>query len=354
MKTLFCVFLFLCFCMPVQSQDTSRVETKTFVARSTEVNKGGEDPARRLTIYLPPGYAQSKQRYPVIYFLHGFAADDRDMMSFIGFRSLMDSAIKAGQLRPAILVLPNSMTKYFGSFYTNSEVAGGWADFIGIDVVNYVDANYRTITDRRSRGVVGHSMGGHGALKMAMLFPQKFSAVYSMSAGALHFSDDFRLTHPAFKKVAALENIDSLRTAVPYYDFERFPFFEMVYASLCRMYSPDVSDPFLQGAQPIKYIDGKLELVSEVVKKWEQHFPINMIDDHIPALKSLTALKMDWGRNEEFRHIPTTNLAVSKKLEALGIPHFAEEYIGGHDNMIGGFNGRVFTSVLPFFQKHLQ
>ncbi len=174
------------------------------------------------------------------------------MMKWLGFKSLIDSAIKAGKLRPSILVLPNSMTKYFGSFYTNSSVAGNWADFIGKDVVEYIDKNYRTIANRNSRGLFGHSMGGTGALKMAMLFAHQFSAIYAMSPGALHFSNDFRLSHPAFKKVWEQKNMDSLRNAVPYYDFEKFPFYEMIYASLSRMYSPNINETILQADQPIK------------------------------------------------------------------------------------------------------
>jgi enterochelin esterase-like enzyme len=331
-----------------------KIVTQTFSAPSLTLNKGGEDPNRRLTIYLPPGYEKGTTRYPVLYFLHGFAVNDEDMMRYISFKSLMDSAIKSGMLRPSILVLPNSMTKYYGSFYTNSEVAGNWADFIGKDVVAYMDKNYRTIPHRDSRGLFGHSMGGNGALKMAMLFPDQFSAVYAMSPGALQFSDDFNLSLPAFKRVTEQKNMDSLRNAAPPNDWQKFPFFEMVYASLARMYSPNVNEPLLQADHPIKYENGKMVVNTAVLKKWEDNFPINMIEEHVPALKRLTALKIDWGRNEEFKHIPITCLAVSKKLEALGVKHFAEEYIGDHGNMIDGFEGRVFLDVLPFFQKYLK
>lgn len=334
-------------------QDTGKVEIKKMLAPSIQNNKGGEDPNRRLTIYLPAGYEKSNERYPVIYFLHGFASDDNDMMEWLGFKSLVDSAIKAGQLRPSILVLPNSMTKYFGSFYTNSAVAGNWADFIGKDVVEYIDKNYRTIANRNSRGLFGHSMGGNGALKMAMLFADQFSAVYAMSPGVLDFADDFRLSHPAFKRVWEQKNMDSLRTVAPYYDFDKFPFYEMIYASLARMYSPNINETLLQADQPIQYVNKKMLVNADVVKKWEANFPINMIEDHIQALKSLTALKIDWGRNEEFKHIPITSMAFSKKLEALGIKHFAEEYIGDHTNMLDGYEGRIFTVAFPFFDAYL-
>lgn len=331
-----------------------KVVTQKFIAPSIQNNKGGEDANRQVSIYLPEGYDQSAQRYPVIYFLHGFASTDEEMMEYIQLKALMDSAIKAGILEASILVVPNSMTKYFGSFYTNSSVAGNWADFIGKDLVEYVDKNYRTIAHRNSRGLFGHSMGGNGALKMAMMFADKFSAVYAMSPGALHFADDFRLSHPAFKKVWEQKNMDSLRNAAPYYDFEKFPFYEMIYASMARMYSPNINDSLLQADQPISYVNGKMVVNVTVLKKWEANFPINMIEDHLAALKSLSALKIDWGRNEGFRHIPRTNMEFSKKLEALGVKHFAEEYIGDHMNMLDGFEGRVFTEVLPFFKKYLK
>ncbi|RYY70252.1 MAG: esterase family protein [Chitinophagaceae bacterium] len=354
MKKIFLSFFVLASAIVTAQVSTeSKVVIEKIEALSIKGNSGGEDPARRLTIYLPPGYESSKDRYPVIYFLHGFASNDEEMMNYLGFKSLMDSAISMGKLRPAILVLPNSMTKFYGSFYTNSSVAGKWADFIGKDLVNHMDINYRTIPNRGNRGLFGHSMGGNGALKMAMLFPDKFSAVYAMSPGALQFGNDLRLSHPAFKKVWMQKNMDSLRTSASYQDFEKFPFYEMVFASLARMYSPNAEEKVLQADLPIKYVDNKLQVNMEVLKKWEANFPINMIDSHIDALKSLTALKIDWGRNDDFPHIPLTSLAFSKKLEALGIKHFAEEYIGDHGNMLDGYSGRIFTEVLPFFEQYL-
>jgi S-formylglutathione hydrolase FrmB len=353
MKKQLILLLILFHTVQAFAQDTGKVETKNFIAPSLQNNQGGEDPDRRLTIYLPPDYEKSKKQYPVIYFLHGFATDDKDMMEWLGFKNLLDSAMSAGNLRPAILVLPNSMTKYFGSFYTNSSVAGNWADFIGKDVVHYMDKNYRTIPHRDARGLAGHSMGGTGALKMAMLFADQFSAIYAMSPGALHFSDDFSLSNPAFKRVSEQKNMDSLRNAAPYYDFEKFPFYEMLYSSIARMYSPNVNEPLLQADQPIIYVEGKMIVNAAVLKKWEANFPINMIEDHIPELMSLSALKIDWGRNEEFKHIPLTNLEFSKKMEALGIKHFAEEYIGDHVNMLDGFEGRIFTELFPFFNTYL-
>jgi hypothetical protein len=71
-------------------------------------------------------------------------------------------------------------------------------------------------------------------------------------------------------------------------------------------------------------------------------------------LRSLHALKLDWGRNDDGKHIPATCLQFSKKLEAHGIPHFAEEYLGGHVDKQGGFDGRLYTEMLPFFDTYLK
>lgn len=338
-----------------QDSMTGKVIVKKFMAPSIQNNTGGEDPVRQVTIYLPPGYDETKERYPSIYFLHGYATTDTDMMQWLGFKNLMDSAIKSGKMRPMILVLPNSDTKYRGSFYTNSALTGNWADFIGKDVVQYVDKNYRTIPNRNSRGLSGHSMGGHGALKLAMLFADVFSTVYAMSPGGLHFSDEFQVNNKGLKRLLKIQNIDSLlKKASPQANFEEFPFYEMLFASMARTYSPDKNNTLLQAALPVHYEGNNMVVNPAVLKKWEANFPINMIEDHIPALKSLSALKIDWGRNEEFAHIPVTNRQLSKKLEAMGIKHFAEEYIGDHVNMLDGFEGRLFTELLPFFEKYLK
>ena len=338
-----------------QTKKGGTVIVQKFLSQSIQNNRGGEEPMRQVTIYLPPGYDVSTQRYPTIYFLHGFASNDSEMMQWLGFKSLMDSAIKSGMMRPMILVLPNSDTKYRGSFYTNSSLTGNWADYIGKDVVQYIDKNFRTLADRKSRGLCGHSMGGNGTLKIAMLYPDVFSVAYAMSPGGMHFSGEFQVSHPSLKKLSQLNNMDSLlKKASPPTNFEEFPFFEMVFASLARAYSPDENNKLLQAQLPVQYEGKTMVLNPGVLKKWEANFNINIIEDHIPALKSLAALKIDWGRNEEFQHIPITNLQFSKKLEAFGIKHFAEEYIGDHVNMLDGFEGRIFTELFPFFEKYLK
>lgn len=328
-----------------------------FTAASLQNNKAGEDPLRQLTVYLPADYEKGTQRYPVIYVLHGYGGNDSVMMSvWINFKRLLDEAIKTGKMRPMIVVAPNSNTKMQGSFYTNSSVTGNWADYIGKDVVQYMDKNFRTIPDRKSRGLCGHSMGGNGALKLGMQFADTFSAVYALSPAVLNWYGDFTLRNSGFKRISKLNNEDSiikgLNESDQTGDFDAF--FAAAFTAMAKVYSPNASKKELFADFPVSYIKDSAVYDPKVISQWEAQFPFFMIDDYLPQLRSLTALKLDWGRNEEFTHIPYTSMQFSKKLEAYRIKHFAEEYIGNHGNMLDGFEGRVFNDLLPFFEKYLK
>lgn len=314
---------------------------------------------RRLTIYLPPGYEESKQRYPVIYFLHGGVdrLADSTLMVWWRIHELMDAAILGGHIRPMIFVLPNSNTTLGSGFYTNSTLTGNWADYIGKDVVEYIDKRYRTIANRNSRGSSGHSGGGNGALKIGMLYPDVFGAVYALSPAVLGWAADFSINNPAFKSMDSFRNQYSdeeiFDDLIKRNDYTKFH--TKVFANMARAYSPDeAGKTFLSAKMPVNYSGDSLIVDVETKRKWEANFPINMIESHLPALKSLNGLKLDWGRNEATTYVPIAALQFSKKLEANKVKHFAEEYIGDHVNKIGGFDGRIYTEMLPFFDTYLK
>jgi len=338
-----------------QPTSEGKVIVQKFLAPSIQNNDGGEDPMRKISVYVPPGYSTSTQRYPTIYFLHGFATNDSLMFAWVNFKQLMDKAISTGKIQPMILVVPNSENRFMGSFYTNSTLIGNWADFIGKDVVAYVDKNFRTIAHRNSRGLSGHSMGGNGALKIGMLFSDVFSSVYAMSPGVLNWANDFTIKNNGFKRISKSKNEkDILKEFDMAEPLDEDGFYAGALTAMARVYSPDATNLIIQAKLPVHFIGDSAIYNTAIIKKWEANFPVNMIDDHLDHLKSLTALKIDWGRNEDFAHIPVTAMQFSKKLEAYRINHFAEEYIGDHVNMLGGFDGRIYTELLPFFDTYLK
>jgi pimeloyl-ACP methyl ester carboxylesterase len=310
-------------------------------------NNGGENPTRRVTVYLPAGYENSDDRYPVIYYLHGFTWSDSLQIARSHFDKLLDKAIATGKIKPVIVVMPNQYTLYRGSFYTNSSLTGNWADFTAMDLVSYTDKNYRTIPEKESRGIAGHSMGGFGAIKMGMLFPDVFSNMYALSPAMLGLYKDYGAKSEAFKRVQQIKTREELITG-----WNEFPANAMV--ALGRAFSPNPNNPPFYADMPFTYIGDSLIINYQVLELWNKNMPIEMVDDYVDNLRKLKAIKLDWGRNEPFHFLPMSCKIFSQKLENLGINHYAEEYIGTHGNKLWTDDGRALNDMLPFFNTYLK
>jgi enterochelin esterase-like enzyme len=131
-------------------------------------------------IYLPSGYEQGKQRYPVIYWLHGMGGNQRGgAMMFVPH---VEAAIKDGALPPTIVVLVNGMVKSF--YCDSSDGQCPMESRIIKDLIPPVDETYRTMARREDRVIEGYSMGGYGAGHLGFKYPGLFGTVV-IDAGAL-------------------------------------------------------------------------------------------------------------------------------------------------------------------------
>ena len=310
------------------------------------LNNVGENTIRNVTIYLPPNYYQNDQRYPVIYFLHGFTSSDAGEMKVGKWDSLLDQAILDEKIKPVILVLPNQYTQYQGSWYTNSDLTGLWADFTSKELVNFIDDNFRTLAKRGSRGLAGHSMGGFGAIKLGMLYPAVFSSIYALSPALLGLEKDIGPDANIFKKINEITTKQEL--------FNGYNFLESGIISAARAFSPNLKKPPFYVDLPYEYRNESFIDKKDIITIWQDNLPLYMVDDYLENLKSLKALKLDWGRNDGLTHIPFTSKMFSEKLEKYGIQHFAEEYIGGHNDKIYSADGRVVNELIPFFDMYLE
>lgn len=135
---------------------------------------------RNAVVVLPAGYHRSAQRYPVLYLLHGHDGGHRNWME-------RTNLLAYTARLPLIVVLPDAGN----SWYTNSSARPEerFEDYVGRDVPAFVDQNFRTLTFREARYVAGLSMGGYGALKLALKHPARFSLAGSFS-GALTAARD--------------------------------------------------------------------------------------------------------------------------------------------------------------------
>ena len=159
---------------------------------------------RRMTVYTPYGYENSKKSYPVLYLLHGGGGDEEAWSSMGRAAQILDNLIEQGKAVPMIVVMPNgnpncqaapgewSWGMYTPGFRdagtgpTTPAAASIPESFM--DIVNYVDANYRTLKDRSHRAICGLSMGGGHTFHVSLLYPNKFDYFGLFSAG-LHLAN---------------------------------------------------------------------------------------------------------------------------------------------------------------------
>ena len=146
-----------------------------------EGNLEGDAVDRDAIVFLPPSYHQNRtRRYPVVYALHGYSIGAEQWTKEIHVPQTIEGAFAKGA-HEMIVVLPDSKTVHNGSMYSSSVTTGDFENYVARDVVSYIDAHYRTIATRDSRGLVGHSMGGYGATRIGMKHADVFGSLYIMS-----------------------------------------------------------------------------------------------------------------------------------------------------------------------------
>lgn len=171
---------------------------------------------KELLIYLPPSYQISSKKYPVVYYLPGFNSPLEEFTNgtYEGFklREDLDNLIQTQSLHEMIVVFCDGNNVFGGNFYSNSILTGNNEDYITKDVVSYIDSNFRSIPKASSRGISGNSMGGFGAITIAMKHPEIFSHCYALSPGIFDEKGLFNMN--VFYSQEALSALDSLTKEV--------------------------------------------------------------------------------------------------------------------------------------------
>ena len=144
-------------------------------------------------LILPRDYAASTQRYPVLYLLHGYTDHYPAWMSYTNL-------VQYARGYREIIVMPEGDNGFYTNSSSNPKLV--WEDFLIQDLIPYVDSHYRTIASRQGRAIAGLSMGGYGAMKLGLKYPQMFAAVASLS-GALAAARwrENPIEDPEFKKL---------------------------------------------------------------------------------------------------------------------------------------------------------
>jgi S-formylglutathione hydrolase FrmB len=275
------------------------VHEATFLSQALGVRK-------QVAVYLPPSYGRdATRRFPVAYYLHGLSGSETDWLSRAAIDVIADSLAAAG-LPEMIIVLPDGDDGWYTNWVdpvpyrscadtTRTESPNrycvqraNYEDYIARDVVSFIDSRYRTMADRAHRGIGGLSMGGYGAMILALRNPTVFAAAASHS-GVVSPMYSGGKTFAAPARYAT--NVDELRTAG---------------ATFWSRY--------------VRYFGTDLD-------RWRTADPARAAERVKQAGGPMPALFIDCGREDGFLD---QNRAFDWELTRLGVTHRYAEWPGGH------------------------
>ena len=324
--------------------DVGRVETRELRGESLTHSLIGTNPVRKLVVYVPVGYESSTERYPVIYYLPNPLAKFDEEFYHGPARELLDRAIAAHEIGKTIFVAVDIATPLGCSWYVNSPVTGNWEDFMVREVVPYVDAHFRTLASRDSRGMLGDFMGGYGAIRFGMTHPEVFGTIYALHPVGTGSGIYTMYSRPDWKLMEHIRSMDEVKNSPLGY----------IFTSIFQASVPDVNKPPLYIDLQAHPVGDTLEIDSAVTERLRNNFLLEtMIGRYADNLKSLRGLRFDWARNDGNQDHVYANQAFTHKLNEFGIPHEAEEYNGVWGKENWEMDGRVYTEALPFFARHL-
>ncbi|MDN3203770.1 alpha/beta hydrolase-fold protein [Algoriphagus sediminis] len=337
MQKTFLLTLFLCLGLNLAYAQKGTKERIKVHSLALEGNLIGDPADRDVTVYLPPSYQTDPDRqYPVLYMLHGFTDNDSQWFGWedhwINLQNVIEQSLAAGTSKEMIVVMPNAYNTFKGSMYASSPTVGDWETFVAKELVSYIDAKYRTLPNKASRGLAGHSMGGYGTLRLGMKYPDVYSAIYALSPCCM---DGGASTNP--------ELISKLEEFTPE-QIEDASFFEVATLATSAAFAPNPQNPPFYLDLPAK--DGSPR--QDIINKITANRTLTVIDQYIPNLKRLKAIGMDAGTED--RGISEATKKLHEILDSYQIEHLYESYQGDHLNRIAE---RIETKALPFFSEHL-
>ncbi len=148
----------------------------------------GNEMDRRITIYTPPGYEAGSDQYPVLYLMHGMGGDEEAWIALGRTAQIMDNLIASGDAVPMIVVMPNgnvsqqaapgesALGLYQPSFRLPNTMDGLMEETF-VDIIQFVEENYRVVPEKESRAIAGLSMGGFHSLHTSRYHADTFEYV---------------------------------------------------------------------------------------------------------------------------------------------------------------------------------
>src|SRR3954466_4015991 len=265
-------------------------------------NPLGDPHERPLWVYVPPGYDdEPDRRYPSVYVIQGYTGHLEMWRNRSPYRQpfieTADQTLFDGA-PPAIVVYVDAWTKYGGSQFVDSPGTGNYHTYLCDDVVSFVDSNYRTLDAPQHRGITGKSSGGFEAFITPMLRPDLFGGLASHAGDSLY-------------ELCYVKEFGDAARFLRDYDFDIFTWWDDFTSR--TSFTKEADNTLLMtlgcsacfsadddGTVRLPFDPKTGQLIPERWERWLAWDPVRMVPRHADALRGLTAIWIDAGKNDEW------------------------------------------------------
>ena len=321
--------------MPVHnfSRPRGRVVEITVESEALVGNMLGDPAIRPVAVYLPPGYDDGDDRYPLFVDLVGFTGSGFAHLNWKPYGESvpqrLDRLVEEGRMGPVITAFPDCFTSLGGNQYLNSVAMGRWEDFLVDEMIPALEAEFRLYLGRDHRALFGKSSGGYGALSHGLRRADVWGAIACHSGDTafdLCYRGDFPKTMRTLAEKGGIDAFLEEFATAPKATDESLHL--MMVLAMAASYDPDPGAP--KGIR-LPVDPETAEIDPERWAAWLAHDPVEMVGD--PArrdnLASLRGLYLDCGVNDQY-HLVHGARALVRMLDEHGIEHRYEEFDDDH------------------------
>jgi len=321
--------------LPWSADLAGRIDEQVISSEMLRGNPLGDPHERPILVYLPPGYDDQPHRgYPAVYVIQGYTGHVAMWQNRSPYRlpfpEAADAVFASGEAPPAIVVYVDAWTSYGGSQFVDSPGTGRYHSYLCEEVVPWVDARYRTVSEAAHRAIMGKSSGGFGAMITPMLRPDLFGGLATHAGDTLY----------------EYSYLPEFATATRYlrrYDGDIWRWWRDFSARVAFTKEEDSSLLGLLGVAACfsAHQDGTVDLPFDpatgvirpaVWQRWLEWDPVRMAPAHADALRGLRAIWIDAGTRDEY-HLDLGAGAFRAALSDVGVAddlvHF-ELFDAGH------------------------
>jgi hypothetical protein len=307
--------------LPWHGDLAGRIDEHVIDSELLRDNRLGDPAQRPLWVYTPPGYDDdAAARFPAVYVIQGYTGHVQMWANRTPFRQpfteTADQVFADGTAPPCVVVYVDAWTTYGGSQFVDSAGTGRYHSYLCDEVVPWVDARYRTITDSESRAIMGKSSGGFGAMITPMLRPDLFGALATHAGDTLYehcylpdFADAVRHLRRYDGDIWRWWDDFQSRPALSRREDE-----SLITALGCSAaFSPG------EDGRPVLPFDPRTGVVDgEQWARWLAWDPVRMVDGYADALRGLRAIWIDAGDEDDY-HLDLGAQAFRAELTRIGV-----------------------------------